>query len=269
MGTASWTGADRAWGAIVVFVAGSAFPSNPYRDAVLADNPEAFYALNDIGTQGLTDLAGNHFGFYYDGYTLEAAGLVASSTDKAARFDGVNGRAEAPLQTQYTGDCSVSLWAKTSSPNQAEFAALIVGASDNAAGVFIICPDGAGTWKLHYRDTSAVGQNVALWAIPTDTPEWFGITIHSTDGAKIYRNVGGTVTLYTTVAASSLPAGRFAFYQIAKTQGAIYFNGTIDDVAIWHTALAITDFQDHVDAAAAVASYLPPNRDRRLIYLRI
>jgi hypothetical protein len=85
----------------------------PYRDAVLADAPRAYFRLDDTGTTAVDET--NRFtGTYSGGCTRGLAGLLANDASTAVRFDGNTCRITITGDLGFNGRLpfSVELWAR-------------------------------------------------------------------------------------------------------------------------------------------------------------
>lgn len=248
-GVLSWTTAARPWSCIGVLIEGSEPALDAYATEVLSHSPFSYYRLDDPGAAGAADLVGNVHLKYSGGVSLGQGGVIAGNA--AALFDGVDDMAtESPTAgyATYTGDCTVILWAKTPDPNQAFGSAAFLSRQNDAHGTHAFMLDGTGDWNFHYRDNAVVGRNLNLGPAATDTWEFFAWTIGAA-GVKVYAAVAGVITQIAS--ATDITQGAFDLHQLGKTQGAVWLEATLDEVAVWHSVLASTDLQDIFDASVS------------------
>jgi hypothetical protein len=90
----------------------------PYRTAILADGPRAYWRLGEPSGTVAFDELGAAWGSYQNGVTLSALGALTTDTNRAVSLDGVNdqvsmGDPSNGALDAGTGDFSFETWLKT------------------------------------------------------------------------------------------------------------------------------------------------------------
>jgi hypothetical protein len=256
---------------VVGFVSGSrvqaASTATTYRDEVLTDSPRAYWRLGETGGSTATDELGALPGTYTNGVLLNQPGALASETNPAASFDGVNDYMVVPTSSSLdlTSAVTVEFWAKRraiSSTFQ-----VLVGKPGNGQSRFenyAVWLNTANNYQAYFGDGTTYVQ-VTTSAV-TDT-NWHHIV--ATDNgatAKIYLDgvlkESKSTTLRLTANTNPLNFGR-------ANNNTTFFNGWLDEVAIYPTALSATRIQAHyikgtTDQVAPVVTLTQPAGDAAL-----
>ena len=185
--------------------------------------------------------------------TLGTAGALASDTDTAMQFDGKSGYVSVPDNSalDFTGDFTVEAWAKPTTLNG------IGGAIVHKGGA-----TGYPVWQYRLSITSAnkwrgtvfVG-NSNLTVTDPGTPSTTTWTY------LVMTKAGNTLTLYVNAVAvatttiSGTVNTSTGILAIGRTGGSStdYFNGGIDEVAVYNTALTPARIQAHYSAATTAS----------------
>lgn len=186
----------------------------------------------------LTDSRGTNDGAYsYGGFTLAVTGALTGDTDTAVTFNGTSGHATIPDAAALdVGDVfSFEAWVKR---------------ADSAITTQTIAQKGSTGFKIGFannrftlwRDGTATAI-AATTTTQTDTAAFHHYVV-TKNGAtvKIYVDgvdVTGTVT-NATIADTALP-----LYLSARNGTSEYLNGTLDEAALYSTALSAGTVQDH------------------------
>ena len=223
-----------------------------YVSTVLADNPRGYWRLGEsTGTTAIdtADAAGlpqggAQNGTYSGGYTLGASG--AGAGDTAAMFDGANGQ--------------VTI-ADTTHPTAYTIEAWVNPASIRAQNIFVrTAADPTTTWSHQIRMTadgkfeaytytggarSVIGTTVAL------PGQWYHVVATATGGGDMKLYVDGAEE-GTSVTLGALWTGGNQ-YRIGSSAGKdaqamAFFDGTIDEAALYLTALDAGRIADHYNA---------------------
>ncbi|WP_170853931.1 LamG domain-containing protein [Microlunatus flavus] len=225
---------------------GSAIPSSTYDNQVRTDGASNYWRLDDPSSSStVTDWAGSTDLNRASGMTLGTAGAIG--TDRAATVNG-SGSASAAANNGFVRapqTFSVEAWFKTSSTTGGQ----VVGFGDvptgtsyrhdrqvylTSAGKLAFYLDQNGTSRTV---TSASSYNNNAWHHVVATLSSSGMVLY-VDGAKVSsssgvtssRNYGG----YWRIGADKLPGSATG-----------YLSGTIDDVAVYPTALSAAQVKDH------------------------
>lgn len=225
--------------------------------------PNSSYSRGVSGTTGLVgywrlgaasgttacDSAGLNPGTYTGGVTLGQAGGLSGDSDSAALFNGTTGWVSiAPLSTLNTGDTfTVEGWLKR-------------GTTGGTANQVIASKQGSA-WTLAFNSANKLvlqsGTTVisTSTATVTDTSAWHyvaatkaGAAVHLfLDGA----DVTGAVT-NMTLANSTSPLA------IGQSGNAGWFNGRLDEVALYNVALSSAQMSGHYSLGIVPANSAVP-----------
>jgi hypothetical protein len=231
----------------------------PYRDAVVADVPAAYFRLGEAAGPTAIDASGNdNNGTYSDtGVTYGADGLIAFDGDTAIRTDGAHGTMAVtlPSQSAYT----IEAWVK---PDTGATTARNIIARTNDQGPTVDWSQqlriSAGGFFEHYLFD---GQDRVVTGT---TPVLAGSTYHVVGTAAsnglmhLYVN-GADEGLPSSIGTLSADGNRYVLGSHAGTleHGGVfdYLQGTLDEVAIYDAVLPASRIQAHYSAAV---QGLPP-----------
>lgn len=212
-----------------------------YASEVLADSPVVYWRQGDPSGSTMTDSSGNaRHGTYAVAPTLGATGLLVGDADTAANFQGggSGGYGEmASASWMNVTDLTLEVWIK---PDQVSAQANVVIRDDGGAG---------RDWIL--RTTSAGKIDFAVWNTGGTLYQLIPTTVLS--AGNTYHIVGtfdGTnqkVYINGTQAGTQACSGDVrALTQMIQLGGpGSRFDGIIDEVAIYGTALSSTRVSDH------------------------
>ncbi|MEA2353098.1 MAG: hypothetical protein QOJ14_1512 [Thermoleophilaceae bacterium] len=208
----------------------------------------SFWRLGEASGTSACDSNGSNAGAYAGGVSLGRVGAINGDPDTAAAFDGSSGRVSVPDAASLdVGDnFTVEAWVKRNSFSTANYQAIV--------------SKGAGSWMLAFYSSNrlvlrqaTVGDLVYSTRSITDTA-WHhvaatknGASVHLyIDGADVTGGVGNKTMQNNTVALS-----------IGQSNSGSYFNGTIDEVAVYNAALSGSTIQAHRDKGAVAPSPVP------------
>jgi WD40 repeat protein len=219
--------------------------NGPYAETVSqAASLIGYWRLDDAPGPTACDIQGRNPGAYQGGVTAVQAGLT-SDTSKAATLDGTTGSISVPpLGSLNTGDTfSIEAWVRR-------------GAVGGAAKQVIASKQGAA-WTLLFNTSnqlvllSGTSQVAASTTPISDTTTWHHVAATKAGSTvKLYvdgKDVTGTVTA-ATLANSTSPLA------IGQSGSASFFKGSIDDVALYSTALPSSVISGHYALGAAPAN---------------
>ncbi len=218
-----------------------------YADAVLADQPVRYYRLDEIsGTTFYDAMASGNNGAITGGVTVGATGLLTGDGDKAATFNGSSGYASCPTTGLPSGNSAFTIegwFSRSGTPS-------VVG---------IVAFFGTGGTSSEYAFIGINGSNVIYGSAGTKT-----ITSSTTAAINTVYHVvltydGTTATLYINgTSAGSTSSGTVAISLSNMTIGSInagdYFPGTLDEVAIYGSALPAARVSAHYAAGTTAPS---------------
>src|SRR5688572_13574818 len=196
-----------------------------YAAAVLADNPAAYWRMNEpVGAVAANDSSGNGgSGVYHNGVTLGVSGvLVEDPSNTASEYDGVNDGSGSAVggstdhffcsPASLGSDYSVEFWFRNArpitGPGSLAIAGYVVGRDSGAAGQY----DAIGIWgtagfpfgRLYMFNGTTIVQDTT--STPTVPDVWYhvGMTRSGSD-VNLYLNGNLEVsgTLLATYGAST------------------------------------------------------------------
>jgi RHS repeat-associated protein len=240
-----------------------------YRNAVIDDKASGYWRLGEPALQaGVTDQRSAHPGSYRSGVTVGVAGALTGDTDTAATFDGTT-KAVAPV-ADYTifGNTAATIeaWFKTTASGP------IFGYQSGSVDV---TPTGWVPALYVGTDGKLRG---TLWPTPVITS-----TATVNNGAwhhAVLTHNGSTATLYLDGVTVGSSSGGISWLAMGQNQiGAAYsaswpstnggwwgFNGTIDEVAVYPTALSSAKVSDHYSVRSQPASSATTKHRIRIDY---
>jgi len=224
-----------------------------YVAEVLIDNPLAYYQFNETGGVVAADSStagANHDGTYLGGVTL---GQPAASTalGTAVAFNGVDGRVQIPDHADFdlgTGDTTIEMWFHT---------------DVTARGDLFTYKGGGGDLGVHSRSQAAGG--VAVWhnglrsnSRQFSSGQWHHLAVTRSGGQERIYLDGARASLDVANGDSwDIPADLLIGSNHGGTPAtpAIPFDGLIDEVAIYGTALSAARVAEHHFAGAGDTGY--------------
>ena len=227
-------------------VASNVFPGVGW-DQIKASNPVLYWRLGDTSGTTATDSssAANNPGTYTGGYTLGQTGAITGDTDKAVLLNGTTGYVQnAAPKNLPTGASarSVEVWFKTTSATQQNLFSYGSLANGNEFSLFIKTATTFFAWgygtTADKTFTAPSAFNDGNWHQVVETYDGTNITVYL-DGTSLGSQADALTTSLaacTTGAGSCFTAG-FATPS-GDTNSGWYFNGTLDEVAVFPTALS-------------------------------
>jgi hypothetical protein len=233
-----------------------------YRDAVLADGPFAYWRLGEAsGTTALDVTGTGHNGTYANSPTLGVAGLIDGDSDTAVSFEGINDRIAVPDSTDInTGGPyatrTVELWFKADNVTRRQVL-YEQGSDGRGLGIYLISGQVYVIgWNLSAQDSTtpwgplwvsaAVATNTRYHVVlvldqPGSRLEGFlnGVSMGSAAGA------GKLFAVFNNIGIASMD-DRTRFHDAGSTGNTnFFFDGVIDEVALYGTALTAAQIQNH------------------------
>ena len=223
---------------------GSPPPPGAYSGTVTADAPVGYWRLGDTGT-GVAAVVGPS-GTAVGGVT-STAGAVVGDADTARTFDGTTGYLSIPSTTELnpTGDLTVEAWAK---PDVVHSGVVVQkgGASGYSVWQYRLSMSSGGQW----RGTVFVGSTA--YAVTAPGSAALGAWTH-----LVLTRSGGTLSLYVNgaLAATASSTGTLntttSILGIGRSGASAtsWFDGSIDEVAVYGHALAASRVAAHYAAS--------------------
>ena len=236
--------------------------SASYSATVLADGPVSYWRLGEqSGATAVDSGSGGNNGAYTGGATLGTSGAIVNDTDTAATFNGSNGFvsvADNP-NLDITGDLTLEMWARPGLLNGTTQTVLHKGTSSSSAG---------SGWQYRVSITSANRWKAILFVGSrsyelTDTVDTLSVSrwdylVVVRSGATMAFYVNGLAVASTTISgATNSTTGMLAFGR-AGGYSNYYYNGSVDEVAIYNTALSVSQIQNHFALAISTGTTATP-----------
>ena len=220
----------------------SAASATPYSDAVLADGPIAYWQFEETSGTTAVDTVGSHSGTYVGGVTLGQEGAFNGSL--AALFDGTNDYVAINSGSWGGSQLTVEAWFNLGhatddfeaivSSTGFQFVHLQLRAQPTNPGKIAVYTNTGNLFFDTLSDELDGWHHVALTLASGDSNLYL-------DGELIETQTG---TFNNVFSASSIRIGS-GFY------GGRFFNGLIDEVAIYAKALTSDRIAAHYAAAQA------------------
>jgi hypothetical protein len=244
---------------------GVAFLAAPadYRSAVLADSPVLYWRLGE--TAGATTAADSspnaRPGTYSGAPTLGVPGLIVNDPNTAATLARASAQSvfranEAALQI--TAALSLEIWLKlTALPTAGQFHPVITkNASTNEIyAIDLNNPSGTVQIRFHIQTTAATVQTNVF------TPA-AGAVAHivcTYDGANMATFVNGVQLGTNTAKTGAIATSTDQLTVGSWSNGGDFLNATVDEVAVYSTALSPARILAHYNMGATTFQVLPFN----------
>jgi DNA-binding beta-propeller fold protein YncE len=256
----SWTGASGCTtnpvctftlsAAISVTATFGVAPASGYQQVVTADAPAGYWRLDETTGTTAAKAAGTANNGTYTNVTLGAAGLIASTSDKAASFSGSSSRVQiaSSAAVSPTAQVSVEAWIKpTAIPASGSFASVTSKAESYSLQFngprleFTIMQ--SGTRRRLQAPAGAIAVGGTYHVVGT----YDGTT------QRLYINGAQSVSAALTGAITANTNGLY----IGSWNGSQeFFQGTIDEVAVYTTALTAAKVSNHYVTGTTVKTAL-------------
>jgi hypothetical protein len=213
--------------------------SSFYRAAVIADGPTAYWRLGETSGTTAADAMGAHHGGSGGFITLGVPGALANDTDKAFSTDGggVSVTDAAPLR--YTGAFTIEAWIR---PDLLTGDRFIL---NKGLDYFLYITNGATnfgfrTQQVTYPFVSSTAFTTGTWQHVVGT--------YSGTALTLYRN-GLKVSEVPTSGSLTTVGGNLAIGAF-DTTGIAFYDGVLDEVAIYPRALSAASVLYHYQRGA-------------------
>ncbi|MFA5206210.1 MAG: LamG domain-containing protein [Lentisphaeria bacterium] len=264
--------------ALGVLALGIAPAGAGYVDVVTADNPVAYWRLGEAsGTSTAADASGNsHTANYGGSPTLGVTGAITSApaSNQAVTLNGSSQYAQvdnAGAGTAFvpgSGNWTMECWVKTTSAQQGVFMAWYVGGVGNhgGGGLYDLYMQTDGTVKGLLRGdsdnvvsvTTSTTINNGSWhqvvGVLNRTTNTFALYVDGQFNVSSDASTLGDITGNQSdgpLQAVPFTIGR-AYTTLDDVGGYSYFSGTLDEVALYASALSASDVLEHYNAATTV-----------------
>ena len=211
------------------------------------------------------DVVGGYHGFASGGVIFGAEG-AAFHSGAAAEFNGSSATIAVPYSAALNPDSfTVTLWANADSTGG--FSSAITSRDDNGVSVhgYLIYNDSAGRWNFWTGGGGPSGSWLQLPGPGVEVGSWVHLAISYDAGAQTMRlHVNGALEQSRSGGGLYSPNGPqaedFHIGSGADNGSQFYFDGLLDDVALWDEALTTEQIQEVMNngvpgGAPAVASF--------------
>jgi fibronectin type 3 domain-containing protein len=171
------------------------------------------------------------------------SGLTAGKQGQAVRFDGVDDliRMGSPSSLQPTTHLTFSTWAYANAVGAVNF---IGGFGDTGtAGYWLGQAGGSGTWCFSLGGSGS-NYNQLVGTTPVVLNQWVHV-VGTYDGTQQKLYVNGKLDASATVVSGPLAytglTGGFMVGNIEGINSSRYWNGSVDEVAVWNATLTATE----------------------------
>jgi hypothetical protein len=218
-------------------------PTGTYAQDVIGDSPMSYWRLGESSGPAAADSAGTATAAANGGATFGAAGAIGSDSNTAATFNGSNGFVATQSSVQGRNTFALEAWFKTTSTGGGKvvgFGNAKTGDSTTADRHLYLDGSGAvyfGVYPGTRRTVqSAPGFNNGQWHHVVGNLGPSGMELY-VDGARVGQRAD------TTTAQSY--AGYWRIGGDRTWAGSAYFNGAIDDVAVYPAPLSAAQVASH------------------------
>jgi hypothetical protein len=222
--------------------AGAATPTASYRQVVLNASPASYWRLGETSGTSAADETGANPGTY-NNVLLGAPGALACDSNTSASFDGVQSYTRVPdsPSLDMTSAVTVEFWAKRRTITSTY--QVLVGKPGNGVSKFEnyavwLAPSGRYTAYFGNGSTSVAVTTQAI----TDT-NWHHVV--ATDNGSTVRIYLDGVLKETAATTLQLTANTQPLNLGRTNDNQYFFNGWLDEVAVYPTALSATTVQSH------------------------
>lgn len=234
-------------GTATVTASGSAAPS-AYRSAVLGDAPLNYWPLDDSSATLSYDWAGASDLAVRSGVTRETAGAMLSDSRPASSFNG-SGDGFASTTSAVAGPNSfgIEAWFKTTTTSGGK----IVGFGNSSTGTsssydrhVYMQPSGQITFGVYPNMEATITSSNTF-----NDGQWHYVSAGLSDGGMVLYVDGVRVAQRTDVTSAQSYNGYWRIGGDSPWSGAAFFNGQIDDVAIYGAPLTREQTAAHYTAS--------------------
>jgi len=222
-----------------------------YKAAVLAASPAAYWRLEEVNhttTPTAVDEIGGHDGTYHEGNGREQGAAITESANNAANLDGNNDWVEvvnafANTSGQFA-DYTVEAWCRPDTIAEGDIVAL-TSVSSNNHGVLLELRSNGTIRYLHRSPSGSSGGWNAYSDTVLQAGEWYHLAAVK-EGTSIKLYINGELDKTTTGVNNDINYDfKATIGRLSPTNGIRYFDGLIDEVALYGSALSETTIAEH------------------------
>jgi hypothetical protein len=224
-----------------------------YATSVLSDAPLAYWRMDDAAGTVARDTTGNgNDGQYVGGVTLGTGGALIGDADTAVTLDGVSGHVDMGNRFAFAGNASytLELWAQPhaiGTSYQRVISRELPTSPREGYLVFVRAGSAAdpSTFSMERWEANQTNQCPETNAV---TQVWHHL-VATYDGttSRIYLDGALAASQPAALALNATSASLWIGASVFDT--AAYFNGAVDEVAVYGTALSATRIAAHYHAS--------------------
>jgi YD repeat-containing protein len=216
--------------------------SDSYAQTILGDHPYSYWRLDETGgPQAASAAPGVYFGQpSATGMTNGIQGAPVDDPDTAITLNGSSGAVTIPMVTPATWNMTLECWVNISSSTQG--ALIKMGGTWGGFGL------GVGNGTYSSSGTSLIGlYDWVRWLNPVGNPT---LSLNTWHHVALVLDGSGNPTMYLDGTAYPIPSGSPPDATtgngcIGCDSGSAFFGGSVDEVAIYHSALSASQIQNH------------------------
>ena len=244
-------------------------PVDGFNDALIADSPIAYWRFGEIaGTVAANELSpATPDGTYFGSVDLEAGSLVATSDNSSARFDGsehVGVPDDSSINT-YAGEASQKSFELLFQADEVDSRQVLYKQGGTTSGFSLYLESGElyfGAWDSNVFGPAVktpVSSDTAYHVVAVfDTSVSPQMTLfvngqQVASGVTTFNGAGGVSSHTGDVVVGARQNGS-RFHDGASSGSGDFFHGTIDELALYNTALNPTQVGEHYDALGLLAN---------------
>jgi glucose/arabinose dehydrogenase len=235
--------------------------SSSYASLVAGDGAVSYWRFGETGTTVASDSRGTNTGTYTGGYTQGTTGALAGDANTAVTLNGTSGYvavADSNSLDLANGPLSYELWAKRA--DQGTYYQLLYTKLSQGNLFFL---NGKFTFD---NDATTIVQESGTTA---DTNWHHFVITRSGSGpgnTKLYKDGIDVTTEVNTSASLSTNSSAVAIGRYSSTYG-LYFNGSLDEVAVYNAALSPAQVRAHYVAGTTPVGGEPTGLDGAILRL--
>jgi hypothetical protein len=213
-----------------------------YRDVVIADDPVGYWRLGEPAASAMATNSGSlgpsGNGTPIQNVTFGLPGALNADPNTAANFDAAQSKIDVPFAPELnTPSFTIEAWAKVASGSSGVHRSPLASRDDNPQKGFIFYAEPGDTWQFWTGTGAQVGWN-SVGGAAVELDAWAHL-VGTYDGTNklFYVNgvlVGGNQSVFTPNGARPLRIGASA---TESAIGDFFFNGDIDEVAVYNKVL--------------------------------
>ncbi|WP_394837564.1 LamG domain-containing protein [Pendulispora rubella] len=224
---------------------------DPYAQAVLADQPSAYWRFGETSGTTANDEMDAYPGVYERGFTLGAPGIVAGN--RAVHLDGQIGTRIVigdALDCRSRGPCTLEAWVKWEGSSRGYIMSKNGEATGNGYELFTYSPDTNSVQWFYSRVTSGSSTAVTYTTPATRDYVYIVATFEGFEGTVGRLYLDGNEVANTTFGDSRVGSNAtLVLGGNSADSGA--FQGTLDEVAIYDRVLSPDRIRAHYLAATS------------------